>query len=423
MKAYTVAFAILALGGAVFAYVQLDPDGYLFGQADSAVGQTPAAAQQKADPGSGKSRKGQTASVKVVTARAGDLPVVRQTIGAVVAQNSTALSSPAAGLVASLKAISRAQVKTGDILLKLDDRAIVATIAKDQAQLSKDSAVLKDASATYDSTQALVSKGVVTTQAGTDAQATVREAQASIDLDKAQIAVDQVTLANTSVQAPFDGQLGVFLVSPGAFVAAGTPIVTLTQMKPLFVEFALPQSDLAAARTALTANTLAAGIGSSVADGSSSDATYPVVFLDNAVDGASGTFKMRALLANDDLNFWPGQTLSVQVELSRVPNLVLLPSVAVQPQADGTACYVVKADNTVEVRKVTVALQVGDEVGISAGLSAGEIVIVEGQGALSNGARVTVAPPDAKATPSAGATPIPGAKAPNSRKSGTTATP
>jgi multidrug efflux system membrane fusion protein len=75
------------------------------------------------------------------------------------------------------------------------------------------------------------------------------------------------------------------------------------------------------------------------------------------------------------------------------------------------------------VRKVTVALQVGDEVGISAGLSAGEIVIVEGQGALSNGAKVTVAPPDAKATPSAGATPIPGAKASNSRKSGTTAAP
>lgn len=304
IKPTTITLAVLAVTGALAAYIWQNHGLTLIGQAQSADAQTLAAAP-KPDSGAKRARSTQTASVKVVTAVAGDLPVQRQTIGAVVAQNSTALSSPAAGLVESIKATQGTEVKAGDVIVKLDDRSIRATVAKDQDQMAKDTAALNDATLNYDSTQSLVTKGDASKQAGDDAQAVIREDHASIDLDKAQIAVDQVALANTTIQAPFDGQLGAFQVSPGAFVAAGAQVVTLTQMKPLCVEFALPQSDLAAVRTAMAmaTKTLKLSVVGAASGGKPADTSYPVVFMDNAVDGPSGTFKMRALLTNGDQSF------------------------------------------------------------------------------------------------------------------------
>ncbi len=387
MSIWTRTALALVVALAILGYAGRNQIAALFGPGSAA--QTAAA--------DGKARDHQAANVRVATAVAGALPIERRTIGRVVAPNSTALASSAAGLVASVAVADGAVVRAGDLIVKLDDRAISATLVKDQAQLSRDTAALKDATATNDRTSDLVAKGDATAQAGDDALAAIREAQAAIDFDNAQIAADRVALDLTRVTAPFDGQIGALLVSPGAYLAPGAPVVTLTQMKPLYAEFALPESDLAAARQALADKTLVARLGGASAgspgDGTAPAASYPVVFLDNAVDGPSGTFRLRALLADDDGAFWPGQSLSVTVRLGQVADLVLVPGVAVQPRQDGATCFVVKADDTVEARKVVLALRAGDQAGIGSGLAPGEVVVTEGQGSLRDGAKVSVAAP------------------------------
>jgi multidrug efflux system membrane fusion protein len=338
-------------------------------------------------------------TVEVVAAKAGSLPIERQTIGTIVPTASTALGSPAAGIVAEVPAKDGAEVKAGDLLVRLDDRTIKATVARDRATITKDQATLDDANATLQRDLSLVKTGVDSKQAGDDAMAAVRVAQAAIDVDQAVLAGDEVALSQTEIRAPFDGQLGVVSPSVGAFVAPGASVATLTRMKPVYAEFTLPETDLDLARAALAAGKLGVSVRSSL---SSRDAasTGPIIFIDNAVDPASATFKLRALLANDDGALWPGQSLDVKVTAGLQDGLVLVPNVAVEPQDSGAVSYVVKPDNTVDIRKVNVALRVGSMAGITDGLKAGESVVVEGQAALASGTAVRIstgAKPDAAA--------------------------
>jgi multidrug efflux system membrane fusion protein len=124
-----------------------------------------------------------------------------------------------------------------------------------------------------------------------------------------------------------------------------------------------------------------------------------IVFIDNTIDSASGTFKLRVRLDNDAEQFWPGQSLNVTVNAGKIDNLVTVPFVALQPRTDGYVCYVVHPDNTVELRKVTLALSDGKVAGLSQGLADGDTVVVEGQASLTNGSHVTVAEQTHEAAP------------------------
>lgn len=361
-------------------------------------------AQQTASGGKSAQASGSAAkgggvvSVTAAPATAGSLPVLRDTFGSIVPLASTALSSQEAGIVAAIMVKDGQSVKAGDIILQLEDRAIRAELVKDSAVLAKDQATLQDAMTNLERTRALIARGAATIQAGDDAEAAIHVPQAAIRVDLAQIAADQVTLANRLIKAPFDGRLGAVLVSPGAFVSAGTPVVTLTQMTPVYAQFTLTEVDLPAALRAIDRAALVVSGGPTGAGQSDVVLNSPVVFIDNQVDMASGTVQMRALLANDDGAFWPGQSLSLHVKLADVDDLVLVPGVAVQPQSDGSVVYVVAADNTIDVRKVTVALRAGDQAGISDGLTAGEMVVTEGHGALSKGTKVVIVAPGAAAS-------------------------
>lgn len=329
--------------------------------------------------------------VTVVKAEPGALPVLRPAIGAIVPVASTSLSSQAAGMIAEVLVKDGSIVKSGDLLVRIDDRTIKANITRDMALLAKDQATLDNANSTLRRIQGLASAGVDTKQQSDDANAAVKVAQATIGVDQASLAADQVLLAQTEIQAPFDGKLGVVLVSKGAFVAPGATIVTLTQMKPIYAEFTLPETDLDLARTALTAGKLTIEAAPMLGSETSPKISGPIVFIDNAVDPASATFKLRALIDNADDALWPGQSINVEAKAGELGDLVLVPSVAVQPHSDGSICFVVKADQTIEVRKVEVAVSVGDMTGISKGLEAGETVVTEGQATLTQGVTVAVA--------------------------------
>jgi RND family efflux transporter MFP subunit len=337
------------------------------------------------------SRKGGSRSanaehaVKVAVATAGSLPIQRSTIGTVVAVASTAVNSPEPGNVAILNVKDGAIVKKGDLIAQLDDRAIRATVVKDQASVAKSQATLNNAQILLKRMQDLVTKGVSTSQAGDDALAALKVAEAQLQVDQAQLSADQVTLDNTRIIAPFDGQLGVVLVSVGAYLSAGSPVATITQMKPIYADFTLPETDIALIRETLATGTLKATASAVSADGRDISESGPVSFLDNTIDAASGTVRLRATLDNQSGNFWPGQSLRV-----------LVPGVAVQPQENGSISYVVKTDNSIEVRPVTVALRANGMAGLSAGLQPGEKVVTEGQASLANGSKVKLTSKDAE---------------------------
>jgi multidrug efflux system membrane fusion protein len=161
-------------------------------------------------------------------------------------------------------------------------------------------------------------------------------------------------------------------------------------MKPVYAELTLPETDLALARSAHAAGKLDVEVSPMLVSGNSGVAAGAITFIDNAVDGTSATFKLRALLENSDETFWPGQSLNVLVDAGTVDKLVLVPLVAVQSRDSGAICYVVRPDRTIEIRRVDVALRVGDEAGIVHGLDAGELVVTEGQSSLVEGSRVVL---------------------------------
>lgn len=336
----------------------------------------------------GRRAAGAEHAVKVAVATSGSLPIQRDTVGTIVAVASTAVNSPEAGNVAVLNVKDGAIVRKGDLIARLDDRTIRANIEKDTASLAKSQATLNDAQIQLQRTQNLVNRGVSASQTGDDALAALKVAQAQVQLDQAQLSVDQVTLQNTRITAPFDGQLGAVTVSVGAYLSAGSPVATITQMKPVYAEFTLPETDIALIRKTMADGTLKASVTAVSADGANVTESGTVGFLDNAVDAASGTVRLRATLANQSGDFWPGQSLRVAVEAGRSDNLVLVPGVAVQPQENGAISYVVKPDSTVEVRPVTVARRANGMAGLSAGLKPGEKVVTEGQATLASGSRV-----------------------------------
>lgn len=337
-------------------------------------------------------------AVSVVAATSGALPVERGTIGAILAAASTELSNQIAGAVAEIHVQDGAEVKKGDLLVKLDDSTIKAQIAKDAAQIAKDQATVDDAQVSYDRTRHLVDTGVAAAQTGDDALAAVKVAQGTLAVDQATYAMDQVQLGNTEVRAPFDGRLAAVQFSVGAYVATGTPLVRITQMKPVLVQFSLPESDLALLRQTQAAGTLSVSVQTVLGSAAAVPvATGTVTFIDNAVDPATATVTLRAALANEDEVLWPGQPMNVTVLAGTSGPLVLVPNVAVMPHASGSVVYVVKADKTVEQRSVTVALRKGDIAGLSDGLKVGETVIVEGQAAVLPGGAVKVVVPQGKA--------------------------
>jgi len=386
MRSYWVGAALLAVAVAGYCEHGLwlgDPPGPVAGQAKDAAGTGSA-------KGGGRGGGGPV-TVQVAVARVGTLPVLRQTTGTVLPISSAALSGLVAGSIAEIKVQDGADVQAGDVLVRLDDRALRAALGRDLAAIARDQAAVDNAQATYDRTQKLTGSTAYSQQAADDAQAALREANATLALDKAAMAIDQVTLDNTEIRAPFAGRIGAVLLSPGAYVAAGTPIVTLTEMHPVHAEFTLPETDLAAARAAQAEGKLTATVTPLLNTPANVSLTGPVTFIDNAVDAASGTIAMRADLANDGNVLWPQQALSVEVTLGEIGNLALVPGVAVTPGQAGSTVFVVKPDNSVEVRPVTVALRVGDMAGISDGLKPGEAVVTEGQLAVAAGTKVAVA--------------------------------
>lgn len=358
--------------------------------ADKPATDKPTAGDKSAGGGSGA----RSASILSAVASTADFPIRRYAIGFVSSPAVVSINARVSSQIVSIDVRDGQMVRVGDVLFSLDDRALKAQLAKDQAALAKDQAMLASSQSDLQRAKDLVAKQAGTQQTYDQAVAAAKAAAATVDADKATIDADNVQLGFATITAPIAGRLGAVNVTVGDLVttsngnsSTATPLVTITQMDPLQVNFNLPESNLALLHKAL-ANPQQGAV-TLTKDGDPTPIGKGTLdFVDSSVDTASGTIATRASIPNADLSLWPGQYVNVVLDAGIMPRMTSVPTVAVQPSQKGPFVYVVKPDNTVEMRPVQVALTEGENSAISQGLKSGEKVVTEGQTKLKDGAAV-----------------------------------
>src|SRR5205085_5996291 len=326
-----------------------------------------------------------------------DVPIFLNGIGTVQAYNMVAIKSRVDGQIVKVDFKEGQDVKAGDPLFQIDPRAFQATLEQAQASKQKDEAQLVGAQLDLDRYEKLIGSGWQTRQSYDQQKATVGQLQASIKGDEAQINTAKLNLSYADIRSPIDGRLGARLVDKGNLVHANdnSPLVMITEIKPIFVSFTLPQENFDDIRESQNKAPLAVYAYSG--DGKKQLAEGKLTLIDNAIDQATGTIRLKARFENENERLWPGEFVSLRVVLSTRQNVATVPSQTVQDGPDGHYAYVIKPDNTVERRAVEVAsIQDGIAV-VTKGLAAGERVVVDGQYRLINGARVNPAAPSAPA--------------------------
>lgn len=356
-------------------------------------------------PGAGKDDKNKKEDapvpVTVVAAEQRTVDVVATALGTVAAQNTVTVSPQVGGQLMSLHFTEGGKVTKGQVLARIDARSNQASVAEAEAALRQNQAALATARANYERANSpayrqYVSKTDLDTQRNevTRLEAAVAAAQASLGGARVQ-------LQYTTVTSPINGIAGIRNVDAGNVVAAGTGLVTITQTQPIQVVFNLPERQLGALRQARAAGSVPVEVSErGAAKVLASDGSLDVI--DNQISADSGTFRARAVFANDNDALWPGQFVNVRLRLGSIDNAVVIPAPAIQRGPDGDFVYVVQ-DDAVRQQKVTVGIEVDDRhVQVSDGLKAGDRVVTEGQFRLKPGSKViALAPGQAPPAPAA----------------------
>lgn len=320
--------------------------------------------------------------VNVVSAEATsvDLPLTRAAVGWIEPTAAVQVRARADGQIVEQLVQDGQTVTQGQLLFRLDDREVRAQLARDEATLMKDQATQAKSQADVRRVGELLSKNAASQLQFDVVTADSKVAAANVAADQAALEATRVRLDYTSIRAPLAGRVGTVRITAGNLVkgneSSGDGLATITQMKPLRASFALPERDLDLLRAALAGNegTVRAYPGS----GDQLLAKGRLSFVDSAVDQASGTVTTRALFDNEDGRLWPGQYVRIEIDLANRLNVVTVPLVAVQPGQDGSFAFVIKADRTIERRRVEMLEARGAVAALASGLKAGERVVIEG---------------------------------------------
>ncbi len=322
------------------------------------------------------------------------------------AQDTTTVAAQESGIIVSIEAQDGAMVKAGDLIATLDPRTAQASVDKDQATLAKDQATLTQAESALTRAKSLLN-GAGTQQTLDQAVAARDTAVATVNGDKAQLASDRVLLENTQIRAPYNGRLGDVALSVGAYVSPGTAIVSIAQYDPIYVKFHLQESHLRELEEAMKTGPVPVSTVPRSEQGKSRQGAMS--FYDNQVDAASGTILAKAKFENANGAIWPGQSVNIVMHFNDSQPVLVAPTVAISPGAEGFYAFVVK-DNKVHMTPVTVARQNGGFTAVATGLSEGDHVVVEGQVQLNDGQSVVEQFNDGKSQNVASADGEPGQK-------------
>jgi multidrug efflux system membrane fusion protein len=330
--------------------------------------------------------------VDVAQATSRDMPVLLEVVGRGEAFETVTLKSRLDGQVLAVPFNEGQHVAAGAVLVPLDPGDFNARVHQANAALARDQALLKKDLADVARYEALRAQGFVSEEKVLEMRANADAMQATVEADKATLDLARLQVTYTTLRAPFAGVVGAKLVFPGAAVKVNdTPLVVLNKVRPLYVSFAVPERHLPRIRATMADGSLKVNV--NLPNDPNQSFTGVIRFLDNAVDAATGTIRMKAELDNRAEKLAPGQFLNVSLLLDTLRGSVVVPAEAVQQGPDGAFVYVLKADATTEVRKVNLALTRAGVAAISQGLRAGETVVTDGQLRLTPGGKVKVRTP------------------------------
>ena len=328
--------------------------------------------------------------VLAITARAADVPVYLDGVGTAKALNTVTVRSQVDGKLINISFTEGQDVPKGFVLAKIDPTLYQAQYDQAVAKKAQDEALLANAQLDLERYTRLAQTNAINKQQLDTQGALVNQLKAQVNSDQAAIDNVRAILSYTDVVAPIAGRTGIRLVDEGNIVKAAdaTGIVVITQVRPISIFFSLPQQDLPELNKGLAEGPLPVDV-------FGPERKTPldkgkVLVVDNQVDQTTGTVKVKAEFPNANLQLWPGQFVNVRVLIDTLRQVVVVPTAAIQRGPNGTFAYVVKDDNTVMVRRVTITQQDDVRAVVATGLQSGERVVTTGFARLAEGTQVTV---------------------------------
>ena len=318
------------------------------------------------------------------------VPVEIRAIGNVEALSTVALKAQVTGQVTAIHFREGQDVRKGDLLFEIDRRPFEVALAQAQADLARDKARAENSRLQAERYSKLYQEGVASKEQYDAQRADADALAAAVQADQAAIDQAKLNLEYCSIRSPVDGRTGSLMLHVGNLTKANdVPIlVTINQITPIYVNFAVPEQVLAEVKARMAAGRLS--VRALVPDEPAATEGGALSFVDNAVDAATGTIKMKATFPNPRRRLWPGQFVNVVLTLSAQPNAIVVPAQAVNTGQSGSYVFVVRSDGKAEMRRVTPGRTVGNETVIAEGLKPGETVVTDGQLRLVDGSRVNI---------------------------------
>lgn len=318
------------------------------------------------------------------------IPVRLQAIGNVEPFSTVALKARVDGQIVAVNFTEGQEVKKGAVLFRIDPRPHEAALRQAEANALRDAAARDQARSQDRRYEELLGKNFVSKEAYAQIKTNAQVAEANVKASRAALENAQLNLAYCTIASPIDGYTGKVLLQVGNLVKANDvgSLVVINQVKPVYVNFAVPEQQLPTVRKYMGLGSLAV---EAVGGSDAVLAQGKLIFVDNAVDPSTGTIRMRAQFDNRDSSLWPGQFVNISVKLYDQTDAILIPARAVQTGPRGSYVYVVKADMTAELRKVTVERGDGERAVVK-GLAGGERVVTRGALRLAPGAQVEIRP-------------------------------
>jgi len=330
-------------------------------------------------------------SVAVVTRQ--DRPVYATGLGTVQASSTVRIHAQIDGKLQDVLFTEGQHVKKGDVLAKIDPRLFQAALDQAKARKAQDAAMLVAAEKDLVRSKSLASRDFGSQQNVDQQQAKVDQLKASIAANEAAIETAQTQLDYTVITAPSDGRVGMRLVDAGNVVRASDAgsIATLMLTRPTAVVFTLPARFLGDVRRAMARGPVE--VTAYDQDNRNVVSTGTLLLVDNAVDQASGTIRLKAMFANDEDELWPGESVNARLLLETRNSVLAVPPTAIQRGPQGLLAWVITANNTAEPRTVEVGPTTGNLVIVTSGLNDGERVVTDGHYKLARNAPVIVTSP------------------------------
>ncbi len=361
----------------------------LFGVMFAAL--APGCAKKAPDRAGGR---GDAAPVLVGTSSLRDVPLTLRTIGTVEAYSTVDVCARVSGQLQRIHFREGQDVREGDPLFTIDSAPYRAAFAAAQANLARDRARLATVQADAQRFARLVEKEYVTRQQSEQADAEARADSAVVRATEAALDASRLDLEYCAIRAPISGRTGNVLLHQGNLVRANdpNPLVVINQVSPIFASFSIPEKQLPRIVAAMKEHPEGLAVTAQPSGAAGAPATGRLTFLDNAVDAATGTVLLKAEFPNEDRTLWPGEFVQVQVVLGERTGAVVVPAGAVQTSQKGDYVFVIKPDQTAEMRPVTSGPRINGDVIVEKGLEAGETVVTDGQLRVVPGGKVTVKP-------------------------------